>query len=126
MENLSAGSRGGAAELPVDFTGRSRQIGEALRRARVRARRSIRQCAAHIGTSPRRYGDIERGTVYVAAVELEELAEYLDVPAHEIWPQSRIDKNKRRVVVEAEPGESLEVVVNISAESAGTSSEADG
>lgn len=113
VENLKW--MGGAAELSVDLNERSREIGEALRRARVRSRRSIRVCAAHIGTSPRRYADIERGTIYVAAVELEELVAFLAVPPHEVWPQAVIDKSRRRVVIDAHPGESVEMVVNIAA-----------
>ncbi|MDQ5822773.1 MAG: helix-turn-helix transcriptional regulator [Chloroflexota bacterium] len=92
---------------------RSRQIGDALRRARERARRSVRECALLLGTSPRRYAKLEQGTVQITAVELETMAEVLDVPPYEVWPMTLIESRTRRVVVEAEPGESVQVVVNI-------------
>ncbi|MDQ3930582.1 MAG: helix-turn-helix domain-containing protein [Chloroflexota bacterium] len=94
---------------------RSKQIGEALRRARERARRSVRECSAYIGTAPRRYTKIEQGTVHITAVELEALVQYLDVPAHEVWPMALIAPRTRSIMVNAEPGESVHVVVNIAA-----------
>jgi hypothetical protein len=88
----------------------------------------MRHCSAHLGITTRRYSAIERGTSYITAVELEEIVDYLDIPPHEVWPQPLMDKGRRRVVVEAQPGESVELIVNISAQAdpGDTSAEANG
>jgi transcriptional regulator with XRE-family HTH domain len=98
--------------LASDLYERNQEIGRALERARKRAKKSIKQCAEVLGTSWRRYREIERGTVYVAAVELEALVSYLSVPPHEVWPTELITAGTRRVVVTIEEGESVQVLVN--------------
>ncbi len=92
---------------------RSREIGIALERARRRQKKSIRQCAEFLGISRRRYTEIEKGTAFIAAVELEDLVLFLGVPPHEVWPASLLEEHTRRVLVEAQPGDSVQVIVNI-------------
>jgi hypothetical protein len=81
----------------------------------------VRECAAYIGTSPKRYAKLEKGAVHITAVELEVLVRFLDAPPHEVWPAALIESRTRRVVVDAEPGESVQVVVNIAPAAAGSS-----
>lgn len=132
-ESLLCGCRvvenreGEGAKVPINMVERSKQIGAALKRARLRTGKSMRHCSAHLGITTRRYSGIERGTSYITAVELEAIVDYLDIPPHEVWPQPMIDKGRRRVVVDAQPGESIEVLVNIAAEfKPGTTERADG
>jgi transcriptional regulator with XRE-family HTH domain len=94
---------------------RSREIGVALERARRREKKSIRQCAEFLGISRRRYTEIEKGAAFIAAVELEELVRFLRVPPHEVYPADLVEEYTRRLVVQAQPGESVQVVVNIAA-----------
>lgn len=97
--------------LASDLYERNQDIGRALERARKRAKKSIKQCAEVLGTSWRRYREIERGTVFVTAVELEALVSFLSVPPHEVWPTELITAGTRRVVVTIEEGESVQVLV---------------
>jgi transcriptional regulator with XRE-family HTH domain len=107
--------RGGEASLPVHLTERSRAIGAALRRARLRMKKSVREVARYLGTSPRRYGAIEAGSTYVGAPELEALVEFLEIPGNEVWPE-QAEANRRQVIVEARPGESIQILVNVATE----------
>lgn len=105
----------GEPKLPFDLNERSRIIGAALRRARRRNTMSIRQCAKLLGTSPRRYTAIEQGTVYIGAPELQAMTILLRIPSHEVWPEPAPEANKRQVIVEALPGESIQIMVNVAA-----------
>lgn len=88
---------------------RSREIGAALARARQHSGRTQEECAQHIGSTRKRYAAIERGTSLIAAVELEQLVEYLRIPPLEVWPAELIIPHTRRIDVA--PGESVLVVV---------------
>jgi hypothetical protein len=100
-----------------DLQARSKELGRALADARRRARRGIQECAAHIGTSWQRYRKIEEGAVYVGAVELEALIIYLDIPAHEVWPEELLSRHTAPVVVvHAEPGQRVQIMVDIAPE----------
>jgi hypothetical protein len=101
----------------IDLQARSKEIGRALAAARRRAKRGIQECADHIGTSWQRYRKIEEGTVYIGAVELEALVRYLDIPAYEVWPEELLSRHTEPVViVRAEPGRRVQIVVDISPE----------
>lgn len=102
--------------MASDLYARNQEIGRALERARRRSKKSIRECAEMLGTSWRRYREIERGTVFVAAVELETLVGFLGVPPHEVWPTALITGATHRVLVSVKPGESVQVVVTSAAE----------
>lgn len=97
--------------MASDLYERNQEIGRALEKARKRSKKSIRACAEVLGTSWRRYRELERGTVFVTAVELEALVAFLGVPAHEVWPIELISAGTRRVVVNIDEGESVQVVV---------------
>lgn len=96
---------------------RSQEIGRIIQAARMRARRSIRQCAAHLGTSRERYAGFESGKVYVTLVEMEALMRYLTIPYHEIWPRD-VTGDPEEVVIEALPGQAVRIRVNVAAQEA--------
>lgn len=96
-----------------DLHTRNREIGRALLRARRRARRSMRECASHIGTSRQRYAGFEAGTAFIGAVELESLVRYLNIPLHEVLSQDLLADNISDIVIEAQPGDTLRVVVKV-------------
>lgn len=98
-----------------DFSERSREIGQVLQRARLRAGKSIRQCSAHLGTSRERYTGFETGKVYISLVEIEELMRYLNIPYHEVWSRD-IGGQPDEVILEAVPGQVVRIRVNVAAE----------
>ncbi len=104
--------------MGTDLQERNREIGKALQQARKRMKKSIAACAAHLGTSRRRYADIERGAVFIAAAELEEMVRFLRVPPYEVWPQQLLNEGARQIIVDASPGESVLVIVNIAPDAA--------
>jgi transcriptional regulator with XRE-family HTH domain len=99
-----------------DLYARNREIGRALLKARQSAKKSMRECAEHVGTSRQRYAGFETGKVFIGAVELESLMRYLRMPAHEVWSQDMLE-GVRDVVVAATPGEMLRILVNVAIES---------
>jgi len=104
-----------------DLYERSQEIGQIIQRARLRARKSIRQCATYLGTSRERYAGFETGKVYISLVEMEALMRYLGIPYHEIWP-SDIGGESQEIVIDAEPGQALRIRVNVALQ-AGSGSE---
>ena len=97
-----------------DLYVRSREIGRALLKARKRSKKSMRECAEHIGTSRQRYAGFETGTVFIGAVELEALMRYLDIPPIEVWPRDMLSQVQvSEVTLQARPGETLRIVVNV-------------
>ncbi len=88
---------------------RSREIGEALARARRRLGLTQDECANHIGTSRKRYGGIERGVSRISAVELEQLVAFLQIPPYDVWPAHLIAPHT--IQVRARPGESVFVII---------------
>lgn len=103
-----------AVERP-DLRARSEELGQALAHARQRARRSTQECADYLGTSWQRYRRIETGSVYVGAVELEALIEFLNIPTYEVWPVHLASPDlPAPTVIQAEPGERIQIVVEIS------------
>jgi transcriptional regulator with XRE-family HTH domain len=92
---------------------RAQEIGRVLFRARSRAEKSLRECAEQIGTSRQRYANIERGKVYVGAVELEALMRYLEIRPEEIWPEDlfAMIRGEREIAVNVAPGEILNIKV---------------
>lgn len=98
---------------PPSFGERNREIGSILAYARHQASRTQEECARAVGTTRRRYGLIERGEVAVSAVELEALMRYLNVPAHIIWGDLVPTTPPRQVVVQAQPGELVQLVVQV-------------
>lgn len=99
--------------MPIeDLYMRSKEIGKALLRGRKRSKRSMRECAEHIGTSRQRYAGFETGTVFVGAVELEALMRYLNISPSEIWPGG-VFSEANQVSLQAKPGETLHIVVSV-------------
>ncbi len=98
---------------PPSFGERNRQIGSILTHGRQQASRTQEECARAIGTTRRRYGLIERGEVSVSAVELEALIRFLKVPAHLVWGDLVPTNLPRQVVVQAQPGELVQLVVQV-------------
>jgi transcriptional regulator with XRE-family HTH domain len=95
-----------------DLYERSQEIGQIIQRARLRARKSIRQCSVYLGTSRERYAGFETGKVYISVVEMEALMRYLDIPYHEIWPADVVG-DPEEIVVSARPGQVVRVRVNV-------------
>jgi transcriptional regulator with XRE-family HTH domain len=95
-----------------DLYERSQEIGQLIQQARLRARKSIRQCATYLGTSRERYASFETGKVYISVVEMEALMRYLGIPYHEIWP-AHLAGDPEEVILEAMPGQSIRIKVNV-------------
>src|SRR5687767_10461005 len=106
------GRREGRAVPGEDLYSRSREIGAVLLNARKRSRRSMRECAEHIGTSRQRYAGFEAGTVFVGAVELEALMRFLNIRPFEVWPSDMLSETSE-LVLQAQPGETLRTRVNV-------------
>jgi transcriptional regulator with XRE-family HTH domain len=99
--------------MPVDLNERNREIASILREYRRQARRTVSECAAHVGTTRRRYTQIEAAQSYVTAVELEELVRLLQIPPARVWPAALAGGDSREVSVQARPGERVEIVVRL-------------
>lgn len=95
------------------FGPRNREIGVILAQARQRENRTVTECAAAVSTTRRRYAMIERGEAAVSAAELEALMRFLSVPAHLIWREFVPITQPRQVVVQAQPGELVQFVVQV-------------
>jgi transcriptional regulator with XRE-family HTH domain len=103
----------GRGALPVaDLYARNREIGLALARARRRARKSMKACAEVVGTSRQRYAGFETGKTFIEAVELEALMRFLQIPLHEVLSPDLL-ADVRDIPVQARPGETLRIVVNV-------------
>jgi transcriptional regulator with XRE-family HTH domain len=91
---------------------RSKYIGETLKSARIQQRISVSKCAALLGTTRRRYSDIESGRSKLSVVELELLCELLDLSPLAIFPQCKPQKVHRVVVCS---GDMLEIRMEVDA-----------
>lgn len=91
---------------------RSAEVGALLAEARQAQRRSITECAELIGTSRKRYRNIEAGAAEITFVELEALVQYLSVPISMLWPQIQ-DKADHYITLQAKQGETLRLTVKI-------------
>jgi transcriptional regulator with XRE-family HTH domain len=94
---------------------RNQELGTLLETARLQQRRSISECAALLGTSRRRYTDIERGRTGIHVAELEVMMHFLGIPQQQVWPDSPPHEQAvtTPVVVQARPGERLQFVVEV-------------
>ncbi len=108
--------------MAIDRHTRNRQIGAVLMRARRRAKKTRIEVAEAVGIPRHRYSDIERGRTFVGAVELEDLVRYLEIPLQEVWPSERVAGDSRTIMVFAQPGESVQVVVALAPEGANLTS----
>lgn len=101
---------------------RNQEIGALLQKARLRAKKSIRATAAHLGTTKERYTAIESGRSFVTAVELEDLLRWLGIPFHEVWPPE-ITGDPPDVIVSALPGQAVTIRVQVATDRPGTSTD---
>ncbi len=90
---------------------RNQEIGTLLAQARDARHLPVTACAQLLGTSRRRYTDIERGVVPITYAELEVLLPFLGVPAQQVWPALVV---AQQVVVAARPGETVQIVFAVS------------
>lgn len=67
---------------------RNRIIGILVRRARLKAGKSQRECAEYLGCSPYAFGQCERGQRGLSLPQLEALAYLFDVPVASLWDDS--------------------------------------
>jgi transcriptional regulator with XRE-family HTH domain len=92
---------------------RNQEIGSILAQARKLQHRSVTECAAFLATSRRRYSAIERGDAAVSAAELELLMVYLEIPTQALWKREHSQAGVQHVLVQALPGKTLQVVVEV-------------
>jgi transcriptional regulator with XRE-family HTH domain len=92
---------------------RNREIGRLLLEARIQKNISVTTCANLVGTSRRRYTAMEQGEATIGVAELEVLMTFLEVPTYRIWCGKDASVIPRQVVVEALPGETLQIVVDV-------------
>jgi transcriptional regulator with XRE-family HTH domain len=64
---------------------RSKQIGVLIRAARLRARRSVKECAEWLGCSPHMMAQYEYGRRAISLPEIELLASFFDSPVNQLW-----------------------------------------
>ncbi len=64
---------------------RSKQIGVLIRAARLRARRSVKECAEWLGCSPHTMAQYEYGRRAISLPEIELLASFFDSPVNQLW-----------------------------------------
>ncbi len=64
---------------------RNRIIGILVKRARLQAGKSQRECAEFLGCTPFTFGQHEKGAKGFSLPQLEALAYYFDVPAPSLW-----------------------------------------
>ncbi len=64
---------------------RNRISGLLVKRARLQAGKSQRECAEYLGCSPFMFGQYERGERGLSLPQLEALAHYFDVPLQSLW-----------------------------------------
>jgi transcriptional regulator with XRE-family HTH domain len=67
---------------------RNRIIGILVRRARLGAGKSQRECGEFLGCSPYVFGQYERGRKGMSLPQLEALAYYFDVPVASLWDEA--------------------------------------
>jgi transcriptional regulator with XRE-family HTH domain len=67
---------------------RNRIIGILVKRARLEAGKSQRECGEFLGCSPYVFSQFERGHKGMSLPQLEALAYYLDVPAASLWDEA--------------------------------------
>ncbi len=92
---------------------RNREIGQILREARAKKDISVTTCAKLVRTSRRRYIAMEQGEAIIGVAELEVLMAFLEVPADKVWRGKDIPVISRQVLLEALPGQILQIVVDI-------------
>lgn len=97
------------------FAQRNKEIGSILATARAREHRTVTDCAAAMATTRRRYSAIERGEAAISVAELEAVMRFLGVSAAEMWAELARDTLTRKVVIQAKPGEQVQLVVEIPA-----------
>jgi transcriptional regulator with XRE-family HTH domain len=102
-------------EIQARLHERYRQVGQTLRDARGRKHISVTKCAEHINTSRRRYASLESGEAIIGVAELELLIDFLEIPVQEVWPNRERTDGAHRITVQAEPGETVQIVVAIRA-----------
>ncbi|MGB3904746.1 MAG: helix-turn-helix transcriptional regulator [Anaerolineae bacterium] len=66
---------------------RSKMIGVLLRAARLKARKSLRECAEWLSCSPHIMSQYEHGRRGISLPELELLASFFDVPVSHLWDE---------------------------------------
>jgi transcriptional regulator with XRE-family HTH domain len=87
-------------DMPQSIPIRNKIIGLLVKRTRIKAKKSQRECAEFLGISPSRYGRFERGRLGMSLPQLEALAYLLDVPAASLW-------DERHEPAEVAPSEEL-------------------
>lgn len=102
--------------VEVEVRKRSEEIGALLIEARLSVRRSITECAQLIGTSRKRYRNIESGVVDITFVELEAVMQYLNVPMERLWQPTEKDHIERRINVKTEPGKAVHLIVELTSD----------
>lgn len=92
---------------------RNQELGQVLREARIQKNIPVSTCAHVIGTSRRRYVAMEEGETTIGLAELEVLMVLLDISTHKVWHGKDTITIPRLVVLEALPGERLQIVVDV-------------
>jgi transcriptional regulator with XRE-family HTH domain len=73
--------------MPQAIAIRNKIIGILLRRARLDAGRTQRECADFLGCSPQQISQYERGQKGPSLPEMEALAYFLDIPPASLWDE---------------------------------------
>lgn len=69
---------------------RSKMIGVLLRNARLKGRKTLKDCAQLLGCSPHTISAYEYGRKGISMPELELLASFFDVPVNHLWEEESI------------------------------------
>jgi transcriptional regulator with XRE-family HTH domain len=88
---------------------RNQELGHILATAREQQRRSVREWAALLGTSRRRYRAIERGEVGITVAEFAVMAEFLSLSLRDVLSRATAHQEDERLVVRVRPGDRVQV-----------------
>ena len=66
---------------------RTKMIGVLLRAARLKARRTLKECADQLGCTPHMVSQYEYGRRGISLPELELLAALFDLPVNHLWEE---------------------------------------
>jgi transcriptional regulator with XRE-family HTH domain len=99
--------------IPPGLRKRNEEIGQLLRAARGRKHVPVTKCADLVGTSRRRYVSLESGEVAIGVAELEALMDFLEISIDEIWHGAKREVAPHQVVIQALPGEPVQILLDI-------------
>jgi transcriptional regulator with XRE-family HTH domain len=79
---------------------RSRKLGVLMYDSRIHSRRSIEECAAAVGVTPKEYRAFERGSTSPSLPQIELLSVYLNISLEHFWGKTSLTDSTKPMAVE--------------------------